>query len=292
MRYLFYISLIMILTACEKQLTIELGEFEKHLVVNATASNKAPLSIMLSENAPLLDEPDYRSPIYSGRLVIFENNFLIYDKQLQIDSGELVTTNFMQAGKTYEILLDVDGYPVVNAKDRMPDNDPDFRVNSLEKVGENYQMNIKLSDDEGDDYYMMLLYLVGKQAVGNDTVIAEKPLNFSTSDKLFVTNINTIRANNHFAFYDDALLNESSRNATVQFPKSVAEVKDGFVPLQIRMEVRALSAQFFDYNIHLLENNHIYGGPLASASYTEGNVVGGLGFFGCYTSKSGIIDLQ
>lgn len=292
MKYLFYISFLLVFCSCEKQLTIEQGNLEKQLVVNATASNKTPLTLVLSENTALLDEPDYRSPIYSGRMVIFEDNFLIYDKLVAIDSGQLITSNFMQPGRSYEILLDVEGYPVINAMDRMPDKDPDFRVNSLNKLGESYQMNIKLSDDGGDDYYMMLLYIVGKQAVGNDTLIVEKPLNFSTSDKLFVTNINTLRANNHFAFYDDALLNGSSKNATVQFPSSVAVVKDGFVPKQIRMEVRSLSAQYFDYNIQLLENNHIYGGPLASASYTEGNIVGGLGFFGCYTTKSGIIDLQ
>lgn len=288
MKYLFYIALIIGLSACEKQLTIQIDDFEKQLVVNALASNKTPFTLNLSENAPILEEPQYRTGIYKGRLVIFEDDFLIFDKEVNIDSGLLVTSNFMQAGKTYEVLLDVDDYPVVNAVDVMPDADPEFDLRQLQAMGENYQLEVELRDNEGDDYYMILMYVVGRQAVGNDTVTAEKTLNFYSSDKLFISNINTIRANNHFAFFDDALLNGGSKMVDLQFAKSETLIKDGFVPKQIKVEVRSLSPKFFEYNIHLLENNHIYGGPLASASYFDGNIIGGLGFFGCYTSDSKI----
>lgn len=291
MRFWIYIALIGIFCSCEKQLSIPLDKFDQKLVVNAFATNTAAMEVNLSTNTPLLENPSYSSGISKARIILFEDDYLISDKKLSLSQGHVKTSNFMQLGKKYEIIIEVDGFPVVNAIDSMPNSLPGYELNTIKTLADNMHLNVTLNDDLGDDQYMILLYIRGREVIDGDTFWTEKPLNFNSADKLFISNINTIRANSHFAFYDDKLIQGSSKTLDLVFDKKNAIATSIFIPKYVRVELRSLSEQYFEYNLKLLENNHIYGGPLSSSSYFEGNVSGGLGVFACYATETKLISL-
>ena len=291
MKVLKFIALILIFTACEKQLTLRLDDFDKKLVVNAFANNTSALSINLGENSPILEEPTLESDIAEARIILFENDFLIYDKQLSLNKGLVETSNFLQMDKEYELIIDVEGYPVVTAKDKMPNTIPKLEITDIFSIGESVHMRVNVEDDGGDDQYMLLMNMRGYTVSNGDTIYGYRTQNFTSSDKLFISNINSIRANTHFTFFDDALLNSGTRSIELMIDKADTYTKAGFTPTAVRIELRSLSKSFFDYYLELIENNHIYGGPLASSSYFKGNIEGGLGIFGCYTSEDDHISL-
>jgi hypothetical protein len=79
------------------------------------------------------------------------------------------------------------------------------------------------------------------------------------------------------------LLNGTTRQFEIQIAKSTLYTS-GYIPEDILLQVNSVSETMYSYYINLLENTHIYGGPLSSVSRQNGNVEQGLGVFCFYTA--------
>ncbi|MFY0643448.1 MAG: DUF4249 family protein [Bacteroidia bacterium] len=283
MRKILYIALALIAISCERQLPIIVDGFERKLVVNAAVHSDMQLSMALSENVDLLHEPKYRSNIHDARLIVLENGIVIHDQIYLIDSGALGTTVQLQKGNEYELVLEAEDYPVVNAKDSMPLEEPDFRIVERQLVDDYDELTLELKDHDIKEYYLLELYYISFKESNGDTTWFKEPLNFNSSEKIFISNINTINANNHFALFDDKLIHGGTKTMKIKYVRADLFKYSDRTPYEVVAEMKGLSSVFFAYYLDLLENNHIYGGPLASTIQNSGNITGGLGIFGCYT---------
>ncbi len=242
-------------------------------------------ALALSENVELLGQPKYRTNIEEARLIVFEDDFLLHDRPYQLDSGWLATAVNLSEGKKYEFVLEVEGFPLVSAMDSMPAYKPEFELTSISAQGEYEQLELLLKDRPEQEWYMLELYFRSFTEQAGDTNWYIQPLNFSSADKLFVSNVNTINANNHFALFDDRLIQGQNRSLTINYKSSSLNQFPERTPVELIIELRSVSSQYFEFYLDLLENNHIYGGPLASSVRRTSNISGGLGVFGCYTRK-------
>ena len=283
MKKWIYIACSLLALSCERQLPIVLEDFERKLVVNSTAAANEELHLALSENVDLLHQPTYRSAIYDGRLLLLENDQVIHDQTYLVDSGWLQTNVSLKHGKMYELVLEVENYPVVNAVDSMPEEDPDFRIVERQLIDDYDELTLELQDHAAKEYYMLELYYISYKESNGDTSWFKEALNFTSSEKIFISNINTINANNHFALFDDQLIHGGSKTMKIKYERADLFTYSDRTPYELVAEMKSLSSSFFAYYLDLLENNHIYGGPLASSVQNTGNITGGLGVFGCYT---------
>ncbi|MBR9859731.1 DUF4249 domain-containing protein [bacterium] len=291
MKYLFYIAMLLGLIACERQLNIDLPEFDPKLVVNSEFAPGKPMTFYLSESVQILDEPQLRSGIYSGRIIILEDSAVVFDKMTAIDSGFLYTTIVPKYGKHYEAFFDIDDYPLTVAEDIVPGEAPEFEITSFIPLGDRYQVNFNIKDLPNEQNYLIQAFLIGKKVNGTDTTLEERPVGFSSNDKVFLTNIYSFNSNNRFALFSDKVFSNSSREISINI-KRTAGTEPGFFPEKVVLQISSLSASYFNYIVEITENNHVYGGPLSSASYDAGNIKNGLGIFGAYTYLTDTVSIR
>ena len=245
----------------------------------------------LSKSSQLLEEPTLQSGIYTGRVIILEDSLVIYDQVAYIDSGFLYTTVVPKLDKNYEVILDIANFPLANAKDKVPNMLPDFNIEEVIQLGHNYQLNLKITDHPYAERYELQCMAIGKEFIGGDSVWTTKQLKFNSNDKIFLTNINSFRTPSRFALFTDDLFSSSVRNIRINVDRSLVDT-DVFRAHYFVVQLSSLSEIYFDYILEIIENNHVYGGPLASDSYDAGNVDGGLGIFGAYTYRLDTIPIR
>lgn len=270
--------------ACEHQLSIDSPGFEQKLVVNGFVNDQEKFKLTLGQNSTLLDEPYSKSDVGQTRLIVSEDGFIIHDKEYDVWNGILQTNLTISLSHTYQIVLESEKLGTVSASDRMPDMAPDFELDSLHDYGQIKRLHFTIQDHVIDEYYMLELFVSGYRVVSGDTIREQLLLPFTSSDKLFLSNINGFRSSSYIALFHDKLLMGTYREIELSI-KAEDLNPSGFTSESIDMRIRSMSPDYFDYMQEILENNHVFGGPLASPRLSQSNIEGGLGVFGCYTFR-------
>jgi hypothetical protein len=277
--------------SCERQLDFELEEYERKLVVNSIVAPGRPMVFYLSESSQTLEVPTYRSGIYTGRLIVTEDSAVIYNAVTAIDSGFLYTNLVPKPGSFYEVFFDIPNFPLARSFDLVPTLLPELQLIEVINLGDKYQIILSINDHLVKERYELQCFVRGKEAQAGDTVWVTKQVSFNSNDKVFLTNINSFRGSNTFSLFNDDLFSSSSTEIRINVNKNAFN-SGGFDAKSFIVELGSLSETYFNYILEIIENNHVYGGPLASASYKAGNVEGGFGIFGAYTFVQDTISIQ
>lgn len=291
MRIGLYIALVLLLFACERQIPLAGIDFEQKLVVNAYNHNNSPIAFRLSSSVNIGSNPSLSDLNGEVEILLKEDSNNIYYSTKQITDGLIELPLTAKVGKTYEMQLRFDTLPTVRAIDKVPDLPPLMTEDELVEDGLYYRPKISIQDIPESQYFMIQVFVEGEVEENGlkDTVL--KPLTFRTSDRIFVSNINMYNANVNYVLFDDELFKNRSKQISLNIEKNKLNAA-GVRPLRLEVRLSSLSTTMYDYYIGLLENNHIYGGPLATYTLSNGNVDNGLGVFAFYTYRRGWFTLQ
>jgi hypothetical protein len=168
---------------------------------------------------------------------------------------------------------------------------PELQLIEVINLGDKYQIILSINDHLVKERYELQCFVRGKEAQAGDTVWVTKQVSFNSNDKVFLTNNNSFRGSNTFSLFNDDLFSSTSTEIRINVNKNAFN-SGGFDAQSFIVELGSLSETYFNYILEIIENNHVYGGPLASASYTAGTVEGGLGIFGAYTFVQDTISIQ
>jgi hypothetical protein len=291
MRSMVYIALIFILLGCERQIPLVDLDFNQKLVVNSYNHNNSPIAFSLGSSVNIGSNPSLSGLNGEVEILLKEDNNNIYYATKEVRNGEVELPLTAKVGKTYELQLRFDSLPTIRAIDKIPELPPVMLEDTLLEDDLYYRPKITIKDIPESDFFMLQVFAEGtvEQNGMTDTVL--KPIEFRAIDRIFVSNINTHNAKVNYVLFNDELFTNRSKQITLNVEKSkVAQA--GFKPLRMEVRLSSLSKNMYDYYISLLENNHIYGGPLATYTLSNGNVENGLGIFAFYTYKRGWFSLK
>lgn len=271
------------LLGCEKQIPYNASNFKKKLVVNATLESGVPIQIRLSESVNPVQVPVLYGLTGEVTYLLREDSVVIDYQITFLENGLININKSPKKGKIYDMEIAMNGYPSIKMIDTVPTEQPLFEIDTLYKQGNDYKLKLNLEDMLGKQVYMMTMRVHGTQINGTDTFETNYPLDFLSNDKVFLKNINNASTSGNFGLFDDQLFDGSSKSIELEVDQKELQI-DGFRPIFVEVNLANVSKTMYNYYVALLENNHIYGGPLATYSLSNGNVYDGLGLFAFYTA--------
>ena len=290
MRYLFYIAVLIGICSCEKQIPLTKFDFTEKLVITSYNNANENISFWVSHSVNSVSIPQLDDIDGMAKVLLKEDGSIVFFNSILIEKGWLELPVKAKHGSTYEVEIEFEDYPIILAKDMVPQSPPSISLISLVEYGDKYKTTFRLQDNADAEYYMVELFVSGKELIGIDSVQVAYPMIFNSPDKIFLSNISTVSSSTNFGVFNDDLFNGSSRDISLIFNKS-ALIKSNFTAQNVEVKLSSVSKTMFNYYIDLLENNHIYGGPLASYSFNTGNIEEGLGIFSFYSAQQDSIPL-
>ena len=283
MKYWTYIVLLIVLISCEKEIDLDDADFSKKLVLNTFLEADSSFIILLSTSVSTLSDPLERTLNGEAYIVLKNGEVPIYNNKTDVIDGRITLPLHCLKGEEYTIELAYEDYAIVRATDVVPMFSPDVAMDTIIDNGDILKIIFTLKDPKESNKYFLQLKSKGKELDGLFLVEVTKALDFSSTDKLFFSNILTYNSTSSYALFSDELLNGTTRQFEIQIAKS-ALYTSGYTPEEILLQVNSVSETMYSYYINLLENTHIYGGPLSSVSRQNGNIEQGLGVFCFYTA--------
>ena len=284
MRFLGYIALVLVLVSCERQIPLKNFKFEEKLVVNGYNHNNSPIYCWLSTSVSTLGVPALNSIEGEVEVLLKEDNHQIHYNTAKVINGYLELPLTAKVGKTYELQIKHDSLPPVRMIDKIPEESPSVELNNMEEDNYYLKPSVTVSDIASSNYFMLQTYIEGFSLMDGDTTWHLEQVKFEANEKIFITNINNQNTAVEYALFDDAVFKNGNLKLRLNIPKHQIN-QMGFKPVRIEVRLSSMSAKMYNYYLALLENNHIYGGPLATYTISSGNVENGLGIFSFYTYK-------
>ncbi len=291
MKYWVYIVLFLTLFSCEKEIALDDVYFTKKLVLNTFLEADSSFIILLSTSVNTLSNPTEVTLNGEAHVLLMNDAIPIYNNKAEVINGRISLPLHCLKGEKYTLELSYEDYATVRATDMVPAVTPSIAIDTAIDNGDKIKIRFTLIDPAGTNKYFLQLKSKGKEVNGSDTLSTVKALDFSSSDKLFFSNLLTYNSTSSYALFDDELLNGTTRQFEIEIAKS-ALYKSRYIPEDILLQVNCVSEIMYSYYVSLLENTHIYGGPLSSVSRQNGNVERGLGAFCFYTAARDSVTIR
>jgi len=282
MNYKFKYLLLVVLFACEKEVPLGDLEFEKQLVLNAFLEKDSVLRVGISRSVETLETPSQNNFNDSVHILLKKDGLVLWNQATDVQDGVATIPYVARSGSTYEIQVAAESYPSVLAIDSVPNNPGLIQSDTILESENSYEYKFDLMDPQGLNKYRLQLITYTKYWDGQDSIVQGHLTNFSSKSKKFISNFLTLLGESPYVIFDDLSL---STRETVSLNVNKSEI-ESFPGRAFKLEVRlsTVSETFYNYNLNVIENTHVYGGPLASNSRENGNVVQGLGVF-CFFSQ-------
>ena len=267
--------------SCDKQIPYADVNFKPKLVLNAFNYPDSLLKIKLDQSFKLLGSPSTQKLSTPVNIQLFKDSINIIDDVFWIDEGEVILPHSVEEGSLYQIKANVGDYPSIESSDRVPLDNVKLIVDSMSTGTVFYHLDVTINDPSMDNFYVLDLSVIGKQSLLNDSIIKHYPIRFSSKDKIFSSTIQTSTEPSNRVIFNDELFNGIDKKIGLRIQKD-SLAHSGFRPKTIHVRLKSVSESMYNYYLMLIQNNHVFGGPLYFEGQIEGNINGGLGGFYFY----------
>ena len=274
-----FISIILV--SCDKQIPYDDVNFKPKLVLNAFNTPDSLLKLKLDKSFKLLGSPLTQKLNEAVNIQLFKDSIRIIDDDFWIDEGEVILPYTVEEGGLYQINAHVIDYPSIQSTDRVPMVNVKLTIDSISTGTVFYHLDITINDPSMDNFYVLDLSVIGKQSLLNDSIIKHYPIRFSSKDKIFSSTIQTTTEPSNRVIFNDELFNGLDKKIGLRIQKD-SLAHSGFRPKTIHVRLKSVSESMYNYYLMLIQNNHVFGGPLYFEGQIEGNINGGLGGFYFY----------
>jgi hypothetical protein len=281
---------LLLFSACEKSLPYNSEGFTPKLVINSFNSSDSLMKIGVSLSTSTLKTPSMYELAGKCKVLLLKDNLLLLSDSLELAKGEIILPFKAVPGSIYELQLSHSDFPSIKAIDSVPLEIPELYIDTLLKNAVYYTFKVRVKDFSTLQKYQFQTLIHGKEFIDSDSIETTYSLPFSSTDKIFISTIRTVAGENTFALFGDELWNGQERNIDLRILKNDI-LKPNFTPNYVEIILSNLSLNMYTYYASLLQNNHVYGGPLSSVTDLNGNIDQGLGGFYFYTQNVQRLDL-
>lgn len=270
--YIYSVFLIFLMS-CEREIYLPEEDRDQLPVINGFWDADGYLEIWVSETGKLLGVPELGKPFNDFNFSFIADNQPQISGNTNLDSGFFSTTLFPTSARKCKVDITIAQKYFVTLEDYFPKNKPDFNIDTVIKNEDYLNIKATLKDHLESEFYLLDLQLI-IQDNGDTSLI---PIGFSTNEKVFLSNFNTLRNATNYVLFNDILFNNQffdfSLKIRLDKPLKIEDV------VGISITVKSLSQGYYQYLSDILQANQIYSGPLSNNYNQIGNITNGLGYF-------------
>jgi hypothetical protein len=287
----FLFSLILLFSACDIVVDLDIPEHEPVLVVNSVLSIDSIMTAHVSHSKGAFDSNSI-SFVHNASVEVYEDGGLLglmdeiayYTNTANIDSSYVYHLNHKPtASKTYSYEIVHEDYEAVRAETHMP-NAVDLIVEDVtlievDEYQSQYRTRFYFNDELNENYYR--LRLISKS---ND--YPDYPIDFESSDASIISSVGVESDGAAYwgseALFDDELFNGSKKEIILEFWWK------SFYEAEYVLELTSVSKSYYTYIKSLTahynnQDQFLFAGEPVQV-YT--NIENGLGILGASNTKS------
>ena len=154
---------LLLFTSCIKEVTPDLGETEKQLVVNSFIINNDNIRVTVTESlkpGEIFDLVEF----VDAEVALFEDDIFLEILNYETFEGAAVgyfTSNFSSpsSNKEYKVIVDQDGFDQASASASIP-SDPELSNASVNFIGDNaYPFSFSINNNPIAEYYYLKMFI-------------------------------------------------------------------------------------------------------------------------------------
>lgn len=294
----FILSVLFVMTACEKIIDYPVSPGELNVVVNSILNTDSTISVNISKSVGILDTSS--APyIHNASVNLYENNEPAGSMKYQ-GNGFYALDGFVpEAGIEYAVAVNAPGKDNIRASCMIPEPVPIISADTILRLIDNdvyyksytYDVILTVRDPPGlSNFYEIILFQKTLYTYP-DTVYSIYSRRFCTDDPVFeyyrinndvyplALNLDTEMLNASAVYFSDKLLD--GKKFTVKFSLEQWNINGMYY-----IYLRSLTKDYYLYLASLAYYNQASGNPFSERVQLHSNISNGLGIFGGYSSAA------
>lgn len=279
LQLLILTTCIMLISACQKTVILDVGLVKPRLVVNSILDKDSIIRIQLSKSKSMIDSTQSLDLISNATVKIFEDNVL---KQTMVKGSKGLYSSAVkpQTGKDYRLEIDNTTFGHVQATALIPT--PPFlkyatQTTELTPGSAPQYIKFKIGiKDEGfqPDYYYLRGFIIKKgfqPGASSNFVMA---CDIYSDDNVIITDDHTLRG----VLFDDAAFIGKDYELIVYTPYRVTQ------DFNLWFELSSITSDYYKYLVSSIMQNNAGSNPFAEPVVIKSNIQNGTGIFGAQNS--------
>lgn len=269
------ITILLIISACEKTINMEIPNKGRKLVLNSVITDTGFVSVSLHKSRFILDNADF--PIVNGATIVLWENNVIIDTLLETGNGIYTSKIIPKTNTKYYIEASKDELKV-SSETLVPQVIKAYIKDTL-RIEREYNNSLRVRITIEDPGNIENYYAVGVNFIPNDTITAvndyQHYLYFSIDENVFDSYDGT------YALLSDKKFNGVNYTASLYFDEWMLSYLDG----QLYIYIMNIHKDLFQYFVS--SNNQVFSNsPFSEPVFVPNNIKDGYGIFSSMTLTS------
>lgn len=274
---------VLLFSACEQVIEIDLPEHTPQLVVNSTFSPDSLIYAEVSASKHLQDTA-YLHSVNNARLVVYENGLpwdtLAFVPRTGLAGPHYRSTRYPVAGRTYRVRASAPGFADVEGEDRIPMPVPLLSIDRRDSVPGNSseetytELSVTFDDPagEGDTYVIGIYFQDSVETDPGQFGYFNFPISSESSDPNLEYDFNS----NTFTFADKTF---DGRQTTIKIRVTEGQIFGG----KIYVILGTVSDHYFRYQRTMASYLETAFNPFAEPVIVHSNMTPKMGIFAGYS---------
>lgn len=270
---------ILLITSCQKTVSIDVGQIKPRLVVNSILDKDSLIRVQLSKSKSMMDSFQSIDKINDASIKIFEDNILLQTLTKGIN-GLYSSTIKPKVASDYRLEIDNTIFGHVEATTLIPTiPNPISAVQTTELTPGSAPQYIKFKigiHDEGisPDYYYLRAFLIKKGFLPGANSKYVMACHIGSDDNIVVVDDKTL---NGIMFEDGAYVKSNYELIVYTNYRISADFNLWF-------ELSSITADYYKYLVSSVMQNNAGNNPFAEPVIIKSNIQNGTGIFGAKNS--------
>jgi hypothetical protein len=276
---LLSVAFILLISSCQKTVSIDVGQIMPRLVVNSILNKDSLIRVQLSKSKSMMDSSQAIERINTATVKIFEDDILKQTLTKGI-AGLYSATIKPKLASDYRIEIENSEFGHVEATALIPaapqlvsaTQTTDLTPGSAPQY---IKFKVGLKDDGiQPDYYYLRAFLIKKGYSPGANPLYVMACDIYSDDNVVVTDDNTLKG----VVFDDAAFVGSSYELIVYTPYRVTQ------DFNLWFELSSITSDYYKYLVSTIMQNNAGNNPFAEPVVIKSNIQNGTGIFGAKNS--------
>jgi len=270
---------ILLITSCQKNVSIDVGQIKPRLVVNSILDKDSLIRVQLSKSKSMMDSLQSIDKINDASIKIFEDNILLQILTKGIN-GLYSSTIKPKIASDYRLEIDNTIFGHVEATTLIPTiPNPISAVQTTELTPGSAPQYIKFKigiHDEGisPDYYYLRAFLIKKGFLPGANSKYVMACHIGSDDNIVVVDDKTLNG----IMFEDGSYVKSNYELIVYTNYRIS------ADFNLWFELSSITADYYKYLVSSVMQNNAGNNPFAEPVIIKSNIQNGTGIFGAKNS--------